>query len=323
MLRGADNPLAHSRLCRERPGLKEYLQRGYIPWIADNYDLTGAAAVTLEDTSADFAISRFAAATGDTKAAERFLKRSANWRNLFDAETKYIRPRDESGNFLPNFSPAKSDGFVEGNSAQYTWMVPYDLRGLIDAMGGAEFAKGRLDDYFSQYGRWVESGRATGMGYTPYFFISNEPSFGNPWIYNWTGHPWRTQEVVRKTLNDLFDTSAGGLPGNDDLGATSSWAVFAALGFFPEIPGVGGLTVNSPAFPSASLLLGEHRLQIHAEGAPGKIYVHGISLDGNPVPNWWIDWENLKNARELDFNLSDQPIREAGEAPPSFSPDRP
>jgi predicted alpha-1,2-mannosidase len=323
MLHGADDPQAHSRLCSERPGLKEYLQRGYIPRIADNGDLTGAASVTLEDTSADFAVSRFAAAIGETKVAERLMTRSANWRNLFDAETKYIRPRDESGNFLPNFSPGKSDGFVEGNSAQYTWMVPYDLRGLIEAMGGAESANRRLDDYFSEYGRWVEAGRSTGAGYTPYFFISNEPSFGNPWIYNWTGRPWRTQEVVRKTLTDLFDTSAGGLPGNDDLGATSSWAVFAALGFFPEIPGEGGLTVNSPLFPSATLQLGEHRLQIRAEGSPGKIYVRSISLDGNPVRNWWIDWEKLKNARELDFNLSDQPVRDAGEAPPSFSPHLP
>lgn len=323
MLRGADEPQAHSRLCSERPGLREYLKRGYVPRVADNNDLNGAASVTLEDTSADFAISRFASATGDTKTADRFLKRSANWRNLFDAETKYIRPRDECGNFLPNFSPARSDGFVEGNSAQYTWMVPYDLRGLIGAIGGSEFAKARLDNYFSEYGRWVEAGRSNGTGYTPHFFISNEPSFGNPWIYNWTGHPWRAQEVVRKTLKDLFDTSAGGLPGNDDLGATSSWAVFAALGIFPEIPGVGGLTVSSPLFPNAMLQLGEHRLQIHAEGAPGKIYVRGLSLDGNTVSNWWIDWENLKNARELDFSLSDQPVREAGEEPRSFSPDRP
>jgi predicted alpha-1,2-mannosidase len=323
MLHGADDPTAHSRLCSERPGLKEYLQRGYIPRVADDSDLTGAAAMTLEDTSSDFSISRFASAIGDTKVADKFLKRSANWRNLFDAETKYIRPRDENGNFLPNFSPANSKGFVEGNSAQYTWMVPYDMRGLIDAIGGGEFAKGRLDDYFSEYGKWVEAGRASGFGCTPHFFISNEPSFGNPWIYNWTGHPWRTQEVVRKTLTDLFNASAGGLPGNDDLGATSSWAVFAALGIYPEIPGVGGLTMNSPQFENATLQLGEHRLRIRAEGAPGEIYVRGISLDGNPVRNWWIDWEHFRNARELDLNLSDRPIREAGEAPPSFSPDHP
>ena len=321
MLRGANDPLAHSRLCSERPGLKEYLHRGYIPRIAGDEDLDGAAAVTLENTSADFSISQFAAALGDKKVSEVFLRRSANWRNLFDSELKYIRPRDPDGNFHPGFSSASSNGFVEGNSAQYTWMVPYDLRGVIDAVGGAATANARLDDYFSEYGRWIEQGRATGMGYTPHFFIGNEPSFGNPWIYNWTGEPWRAQEVVRKTLNDLFSATPGGLPGNDDLGATSAWVVFAQLGIFPEIPGVGGLTFNSPTFANATLLLGDHPLHIRAEGAPGKLYVRALSLDGHPVRNWWIDWERLKHANTLEFTLSDQIDRQPGEAPPSFSPD--
>ena len=125
---------------------------------------------------------------------------------------------------------------------------------------------------------------------------------------------------MRKTLNDLFDTSAGGLPGNDDLGATSSWAVFAALGIYPEIPGVGGVTVNSPEFPSATLMLGDHPLQIRADGAPDKLYVQGLSLDVLPVQNWWIEWDKLKRAKVLEFSLSDQPNRQAGEAPPSFPP---
>jgi len=321
MLRGATDPRTHSRLCGERPGLAEYLKRGYIPRVADDEDLSGAAAVTLEDTSADFAISQFAAALGDKKEAEAFLKRSTNWRSLFDSESKYIRPRDENGNFLSGFSAAKSDGFVEGNSAQYTWMVPYDLHGVITAVGGANDANGRLDQYFSEYGKWNEQGRATGMGYTPHFFIGNEPSFGNAWIYNWTGEPWRAQEVVRRTLDDLFSATPGGLPGNDDLGATSAWVVFAQLGIYPEIPGVGGLTVNSPAFPSATLLLGGHRLQIRADGAPGKLYVQGLSLDGQAVRNWWIEWEKLKHANALVFTLADQPNHQPGEAPPSFSPE--
>jgi predicted alpha-1,2-mannosidase len=321
MMRGANDPLTHSRLCSERPGLSEYLKRGYIPRVADDEDLNGAAAVTLEDTSADFSISQFAAALGKKKEAEIFLKRSANWRNLFDSETRYIRPREQNGNFLSGFSAANSNGFVEGNSAQYTWMVPYDLHGVITAVGGADVANSRLDQYFSEYGKWNEQGRATGMGYSPYFFIGNEPSFGNPWIYNWTGEPWRAQEVVRKTLHDIFNAAPGGLPGNDDLGATSAWGVFAQLGIYPEIPGVGGVTVNSPMFPSATLLLGDHRLEIRADGAPGKLYIQALSLDGQPVKDWWIEWEKLKHANELEFTLSDQPNHQPGEAPPSFSPE--
>lgn len=314
MLKGADDPKTHVRLYPERPGLEDYLSKGYVEQRPETLSFAGAASVTLEDTSADFAISQFAKALGDTATAQRLLARSANWRNIFDPETKYIRARDSDGKFLPDFSPAKTEGFVEGNSAQYTWMVPYDLHGVIEAVGGPDAANARLDDFFSEYGKW------TGSGYTPHFFISNEPCFGNPWIYNWTGRPWRTQEVLRKTLYDLFTDSPGGLPGNDDLGATSAWAVFAYIGLYPEIPGVGGLSLNTPTFPTVTLNLGGHELHIRAAGAPEKAYIQNLALDGKPVRSLWLDWERVKNASVMDFTLSAEPSKEVGDPPPSFAP---
>jgi putative alpha-1,2-mannosidase len=168
-----------------------------------------------------------------------------------------------------------------------------------------------LDDYFSQYYDYkLKNG--------PYFAIGNEPSFGNPWIYNWTGHPWRTQEVVRRTLRDLFSSGPEGLPGNDDLGATSSWIVFAQLGIYPEIPGVGGVTLNSPTFPRAELRIGNHVLRIVAPGAPSKAYVQTVRLDGKPVRNWWIDWQRLSLASTLNFVLGVDATHNSGQAPPSF-----
>ena len=308
MLHGATDPKAHVRMYPERPGLADYMSKGYIP---ESDEIHGAASVTLEDTNADFAIAQFAKALGDSTTGQQFLKRSGYWRNIFDPETKYIRARDANGKFLPDFTPGKSTGFVEGNSAQYTWMIPYDLKGVIAAIGGPETARQRLDSYFSQYGTFDRLDE-------PYFFIGNEPSFGDPWIYNWAGYPWRTQEVVRKTLGDLFTDIPGGEPGNDDLGATSSWVVFANLGFYPEIPGVGGVTTNSPVFPKVKLLLGDHALEIVAPGAPEKKYVKAISLDGSPIRNWWIDWSQLSKAKTLEFTLSDMPNHDSGEAPPSY-----
>jgi predicted alpha-1,2-mannosidase len=308
MLRGATDPKAHVRLYPERPGLADYMSKGYIP---ESDEIRGGASVTLEDTNADFAIAQFAKAMGDAKTEQEFLKRSGYWRNIFDPETKYIRARDTNGRFLPDFTPGKSTGFIEGNSAQYTWMIPYDLKAVIAAIGGAKIAKERLDSYFSQYGTFDRLDE-------PYFFIGNEPSFGDPWIYTWAGYPWRTQEVVRKTLKDLFTDAPGGEPGNDDLGATSSWVVFADLGFYPEIPGVGGVTTNSPVFPKVTLLLGDHPLQIVAAGAPQKKYVKSISLDGSPIRNWWIDWNQLSKANTLEFNLSDEANHQSGELPPSY-----
>jgi predicted alpha-1,2-mannosidase len=310
MLRGANNPQAHSRKFPERPHQDEYLSLGYVAERGIGY---GAASMTLEYENADFAISRLAAALGDLTTARTFLDRSAQWHKLFDSETSYIRPRGKNGVFLPGFTPGNPAGFVEGNSAQYTWMIPFNLAEVISSVGGPEVAKNRLDDYFSQYYDYsLKNG--------PYFAIGNEPSFGNPWIYNWTGHPWRSQEVVRKTLHDLFSSQPGGLPGNDDLGATSSWVVLAQLGIYPEIPGVGGVTLNSPTFPEAALRLGNHVLRITADEAPSKLYVQSVKLDGKPVRNWWINWEQLSTASRLDFSLCAEPNRDPGQPPPSFAP---
>jgi predicted alpha-1,2-mannosidase len=309
MLRGGDRPESHIHVYPERPGLAEFLSKGYI---ANGWWINGAASVTLEDENADFAIAQLAASLGETATAQRYLARSDEWRKLFDPETKYIRARGINGEFLPGFKPEQVEGFVEGNAAQYTWMVPYNMKDLIAGVGGAEAAKTRLDDYFSHYGTWNGG---------PYFFIANEPSFGNPWIYNWTGHPWRAQEVVRKTLDDLFMPTPDGEPGNDDLGATSSWVVFASLGFYPEIPGIGGLTTSSPVFPQVEMKLGSHTLRISAPGAPGELYVKSLSMDGKPVNNWWLDWNALRQANELDFALTSEPNHDAGSAPPSFGPD--
>ena len=308
MLRGGDHPETHVRLYPERPRLAELLTDGYI---ANDGLINGPASVTLEDENADFSIAQFAASLGETTTSERYLERSDEWRKLFDPDTKYIRARGTNGEFLPDFKPEKIDGFVEGNAAQYTWMVPYNLKDLVAAVGGPEATRKRLDDYFSRYGTWYGG---------PYFFIANEPSFGNPWIYNWTGHPWRTQEVVRKTLDDLFTPSPDGEPGNDDLGATSSWLVFANLGLYPEIPGIGGLTINTPVFPQAELKLGSHTLRISAPGAPEKRYVGSLLIDGKPVRNWWLDWGTLQNANELEFTLTGEPNYDPGSTPPSFGP---
>lgn len=320
MLHGANDPAAHLRLYRERPDLQVYLDRGYVtrnPGSSEDKSTgDGQASVTLEYTTADFSIAQFAKTLGDDKDAATFMERSANWRKIFDPETRYIRARNWKGDFLPNFTPASADGFVEGNSAQYTWMVPYDMKGVVEAIGGGQAAKDRLDEYFSRYGRWDSATN----GFIPYFFISNEPSFENPWVYNWTGHPWRTQAVVRKALKDLFTTDPDGLPGNDDLGATSSWVVFSQMGIYPAIPGIGGFTLNSPTFPEIDIHLADRSLHIRAEGAPEKKYIGSVSLDGKPVENWWIDWNALGKNSELNFKLSADPNYEAGSQPPSFAP---
>jgi predicted alpha-1,2-mannosidase len=308
MLHGANDPQARSRAIPVRPYLDQYLQLGYIDSAVRGYPPTSIA---LEYESADFAISQFAKSLGDTADAHTFLQRSSQWRKLFDPDTRYIRPRTADGTFVPG-DPGSEKGFVEGNSAQYTWMIPFDLKDLIQAIGGPDAVNSRLDQYFSK--NYDEKTRG------PYFFLGNEPCFGNPWIYNWSGEPWRAQEVVRKSLHDLFSAQPEGLPGNDDLGATSSWAVLAQLGIYPEIPGVGGVTLNSPTFPDVTMMIAHHKLHIAAPGAPENLYIQKVTVDGTPVENWWIDWNHLSKASKIDFTLTAQPDKSPGQQPHSFPP---
>jgi predicted alpha-1,2-mannosidase len=310
MIHAAVDPTAHSRLYMSRPGLSDYLRTGYIPVSvgSDPFYLKSAAATTLEETSADFAISAFASNLGDAVTAQKFLKRSANWRKLFDPGSGFIRPRKPDGHFLSDFTPASGIGFAEGTSAQYTWMIPYDMKELISAVGGRENATQRLDDYLSQY--------SGGM----HVNLENEPSFGDPWVYNWTGQAWRTQQAVRNIVNDLFQPLPGGIPGNDDLGAMSSWLVLADLGLYPMIPGVGGVTLNSPLFPSVRVHAGNRSFRIEAPGASGSVYIDKVVLDGKAISNNWIFWDQLTQSSALTFMLTSEPNPSFGGEPPSFSP---
>ena len=125
---------------------------------------------------------------------------------------------------------------------------------------------------------------------------------------------------MRKTLTDLFTAAPDGEPGNDDLGATSSWVVFAQLGIYPEIPGVGGFTINSPVFPHVTLKLGDRSVEMNSPGAPEKAYVQKVAVDGKNINNWWLTWDMLKDAKQIDFELTESPDKSKGEAPPSFAP---
>ena len=329
MLKAATRPGRGIHGYEERPRLAEYLARGYVPlktFLWDN-GVTGSASATLEYATDDFCVARMAGALGDAPTARAFMRRAQNWQHLFDPEIGFARPRRESGLFLEGFDAdavlprsevpwdkASQAGFEEGNSWQYTWMVPHNYSGLTAAAGGRDEVVRRLDKFFL---------RLTGWGH-PHFNIANEPSFVAPYAYTFAGAPWRTQAVVRRTLSEIFDATPSGLPGNDDLGATSAWYVWGALGLYPAIPAVGGLVVSSPAFPYVDLSFGDgRRLLIRAPGASdSRPYVRRLTLDGAAYARAWLPLERLRRpASTLSFELSGAPPPSwgAGAPPPSFT----
>ncbi|MBC9796422.1 GH92 family glycosyl hydrolase [Sinomicrobium weinanense] len=301
MRKGAEVPGIKTQDIITRPFLEQYLNKGYI------YDHMGAS-IALEYTSSDFAIGQFALQTfGDKALYKKYLRRSRNWKKLYNPGTTWLNSRFEDGSWKP-----RGDDWREATYKNYFWMVPYNLKGLIDTIGGQEIAENRLDSLFV---------KLNATYYDDWFAAGNEPDFQVPWTYNWTGSPYKTQSIVRKILKESYQNKANGLPGNDDLGAMGAWYVFANLGLYPVIPGVGGFSVNSPVFPEIKVHLGHDKILHITGGADSKSYITSLELNGKDWNNTWISYEDIKNGGELKFNLSEKPDKTWGTTaePPSFN----
>ena len=296
MRRGAEVPGAKCQKFETRPGLKAYLETG-------NLD----ASRQLEFMSADFAIARFALeAIGDKELSDRYMERTRFWKRLYNPETRWIQSRNDDGTWKP-----LSHGFMEATYKDFFWMVPYNIGGLIETIGGRDSAEVRLAEYFrrldADYGDdWYASG--------------NEPCFGFPWLYNWVGSPWKTQDVIRRVLSEIYVPDSDGLPGNDDLGAMGAWYVWVCLGLYPEIPGVAGFAVSTPSFPYACIHLPGGKDIVLRSSAEGKPFITSLKVNGKPLAGTWIPWQDLSGGASLRYVTSDKPDKKWGTriAPPSY-----
>ena len=321
----------------ERPGLASYLADGFVP----NEDLSVApstsslspdmASLTLEYATDDFSISQLAHAVGDRPTATRFLRRSLGWRLLFDPSTGLIAPKSsdrtvpagwpESGFTLTNTLAAHGItgvgqwGFQEGDAAQYTWMVPQDLAGLITDLGGDAAATRKLTQFLSQLN----------VGPTaPYDWAGNEPDLGVPFVADYTGAPALTEATTTKILNTYFTDAPDGEPGNDDLGAMSSWAVWSMLGLYPETPGSTVLVTTSPTFTSATIHLANGKvLAVHARRQhPGAGFISAMTVDGQAWNRPWLGAQMVTTGGTIDETLVKRSTTGWGtasaDAPPSY-----
>jgi predicted alpha-1,2-mannosidase len=301
-----------SRDGRQRPGYAEYDAKGYLP--AGQPGIWGSVSTTLEYTSADFAVAALAGRLGDTATERRFLRRAQNWRNLFNPARATIQPRNADATW-PAYSPTQENEYVEGNGAQYSWMVPYNHRGLFDAIGGNAAAVSRLDTFFTKLNAGSKE---------PYAYLGNEPSLNTPWAYSYAGAPYKTHDVVRRALTTLFKPLPEGLVGNDDLGEMSSWAVWAALGMYPQAPGRAELVLASPLFPAVTIRRGNGAvLDLTAPGASAENrYVQSLRVNGATSTRPWLTESFVRTGGTLDFTLGATPNTgwgsAPGDAPPSF-----
>jgi len=293
-----------------REGLADYLHLGYVAAETSG----NASAITEEYSSADFGISSFAQAIGDTRLAASYRQRSNNWQHVFNGANGYMQPRKRDGNWSPGFVPTSQNGFTEGDATQYSWLVPFNLRTLFDRMGGNAKAVTRLNNFFTKLNAGPNS---------QYAFMGNEPCFEVPWEYDFAGTPAQTQRVVRAIQTTLFHATPGGLPGNDDGGSLSAWYVFSALGLYPEIPGIGGFVIGSPLFSSIRVhLAGGHTLSITAPAASTATpYVQQLLMNSQPTTKLWLAWNMMQQDTTLAYALGKNATNwgsAPGDAPPSY-----
>lgn len=264
----------HNRCNRwvTRPSADIEMMMGFTPEVPE---LWGSVALTLEYAVADAALSELARSLGDVTLADKLAKTAARWKNLFDPTTGYIRPRHWDRSWKTPFKPTSQRGYVEGNAAQYTFFVPHDPEGLARALGGTAATFARLDALFEKLNVGIRE---------PHFYIGNEPQFATPFLYARLGAPERTAAVVARIRDRAFTDQPSGLPGNDDLGALSSWYVWSALGLYPDLPGKADLALGAPLFPKARVHLRHGSTLTITRDAGSRITLDDERVDGGSIP---------------------------------------
>lgn len=297
-----------------RPGLSYYLTNGYLP-IDGSYgccNFYGSVSTQQEYNTADHAISSFAGALGEKNTAATYAARANNWQNVFNPATNYMEPKLTSGAFQSGFSPTSSQGFVEGSSAQYTPMEPFDIKGLIAAAGGNGPWIAKLDALTAK----IKNPTAANSDF------GNEPSIEIPWEYDYAGAPWKTQETVRSIQQQIFTNTPAGIAGNDDLGTMSAWYVWSALGFYPETPGSNDLALGSPVFAKAAIHLPSGKtLTVNAPGAAADApYVESMVSKGASWSHAYLQPGLITSGGTVTMNLGTTANKSFAAAPADAPP---
>ena len=283
---GAQNPM--------RPDLDPYIERGYIPLGYFAADGSGDNSVShaLEYYVADAALAWLADERGDHDFAAELRRRAAGWKHYYSEESGTLRPRNPDGSFLAPFDPQQGEnfeavpGFHEGSAWNYTFFVPHDVEGLAAAMSGRRKFVDKLQRVFDE-----------GL-YDP----ANEPDIAYAYLFSrFRGEEWRTQRETRRLLDQYFTAAPDGIPGNDDTGTMSAWAVFSMLGFYPDCPGEPFYTLTTPIFDRAEIDTPQGTLTIGRRG--DGPYIRRMTLGGKPLAKYRISHDELLRGRNLIFEL--------------------
>lgn len=278
---------------RIRPDNADYIKYGYVP-LRDSFDNSVSHAI--EYFVADWNLSQFAASLGKKEDAEMFAKRAKGYTHYYSKESGTFRPKLPNGQFLTPFNPLMganfepNHGFHEGNAWNYTFAIPYDVQGLAKLMGGKKNFVNKLQSVFDK----------------GYFDVTNEPDMLYPHIFSeFAGEEWRTQLLVSKILNEHFTNTPDGIPGNDDTGTMSAWALMNMMGMYPLCPGRPDYTLVTPVFDKVTIHLNpqyypnNNQIVIRKEANGEGNFIQSVRFDGKKLEGVKIKHQDLINSKEI------------------------
>ncbi|PBQ34677.1 sugar hydrolase [Sphingobacteriaceae bacterium] len=295
---------------KQYDGLDYYMDRGFIP-----EDKNGSSvSKTLEYAYDDWCIAQMAKKLSHKELYDEFIKRSENYKNVYDASIGFMRPRLNDGSFKKEFDVLSTNqaGYIEGNSWNYSLYVPHQPDSLIKLMGGKKRFSQHLDSLFTmslpdKY--FAETEDISRDGIIGNYVHGNEPSHHVAYFFNWADASWKTQENIRMILKKMYKPGSDGLGGNDDCGQMSAWYIFSALGFYPVAPGSDRYSIGSPLVKSAQLLLENGKtFSIETRNQSDKnVYIEKILLNGEDLKRAYLTHAEIVSGGKVLFIMGGKP----------------
>ena len=313
-IRGYDADKALEAMIRSsninKKGSDYYTVQGYIPSNIKRESVS----CTLEYAYDDWAIARMAQAMGRDDVFGEYARRALNYVNVFDGSTCFFRGRQSDGNWSAPFEEfATGRDYTEATPWHYRFFVPHDVNGLIQLFGSREAFIREMDRLFTLESDEMQLDVSDVTGLMGQYAHGNEPSHHMAYLYNYVGQPWKTQELTRRLLHEMYAPTPEGIIGNEDCGQMSAWYVFSSLGFYPVCPGSNEFALTAPQFPKAVVRLANGRtLTVTADNPRRSVYIASVTLDGKPIDRNYITYDDLMQGGELHFALRPRPDYERG-----------
>lgn len=273
----------------------------------------------LEYAISDGSTALMAKALGDTEDYNYFLKRSKNYKNYYDPTDGFLKGKSSDGKWMPNFSPTRpaNNIYAEGNAWQYLWLVPQDVKGLIELLGGEKAFNEKLDALFTTQTPPEEAGKLADLtGLIGQYAHGNEPSHHISYLYAYSGQQWKTSEKARFIMKNFYPDNPDGIIGNEDCGQMSAWYVFSSMGLYPAFPASGKYIIGSPVVNKATIKTtsGKPFNMLAINNSDKNIYVQSITLNGKPYKNSYITHKQLMQGGTMAITMGSKPNYNFGKA---------